>query len=117
MEEKIEKKEQVESKPNQDTDSSNIRKTPYKKSSSKPPKPNYVKKNFFLKKKVCFFCKNKESVIDYKDVSLMKRFISESGKISPRRFTGTCAKHQRKLATEIKKARQMALIHFTDKHK
>ncbi len=74
------------------------------------------RRNFFFKKRVCFFCKNKDAVIDYKDVGLMKRFISESGKISPRRFTGTCAKHQRKLATEIKKARQMALIPYTDRH-
>lgn len=76
-----------------------------------------AKKNFFFKKRVCFFCKNKEAVIDYKDVGLMKRFVAESGKISPRRFTGTCAKHQRKLAVEIKKARQMALLPYTDKHK
>jgi small subunit ribosomal protein S18 len=75
------------------------------------------KKNFLFKKRVCFFCKNKDSVIDYKDVGLMRRFVAESGKISPRRFTGTCAKHQKKLTVEIKKARQMALLHFTDKHK
>ncbi|MDO9578033.1 MAG: 30S ribosomal protein S18 [Candidatus Cloacimonadales bacterium] len=70
-----------------------------------------------FKKRVCFFCKNKEAVLDYKDAGLMKRFISENGKISPRRFTGTCTKHQKKLTVEIKKARQMALLHFTDKHK
>lgn len=75
------------------------------------------KKNFIFKKRVCFFCKNKESLIDYKDAGLMKRFVTESGKISPRRFTGTCAKHQKKLTVEIKKARQMALLHYTDKHK
>ncbi|HPR16893.1 MAG TPA: 30S ribosomal protein S18 [Candidatus Cloacimonadota bacterium] len=75
------------------------------------------KKNTFFKKRVCFFCKNKEAEIDYKDVGLLKRFISESGKISPRRFTGTCAKHQKRLTVEIKKARQMALLPFTDKHK
>ncbi|MCF7918919.1 MAG: 30S ribosomal protein S18 [Candidatus Cloacimonetes bacterium] len=73
------------------------------------------KRKFFMKKKICFFCKNKESVLDYKDVNLMKRFIAESGKIVPRRFSGTCAKHQRKLSTEIKKARQMALIPYTDR--
>lgn len=76
----------------------------------------YNKNRFFFKKKVCFFCKNKEVVLDYKDVELMRRFIAESGKISPRRFTGTCAKHQRQLSTEIKKARQMALIPFTERH-
>ena len=72
---------------------------------------------FLFKKKVCFFCKNKDAVIDYKDVGLLKRFFSESGKITPRRFTGACTKHQRKIAVEIKKARQMALIQYTDKHK
>lgn len=75
------------------------------------------KKNFIFKKRVCFFCKNKDAQIDYKDAGLMKRFVSENGKISPRRFTGTCAKHQKKLTVEIKKARQMALLHFTDMHK
>jgi small subunit ribosomal protein S18 len=72
---------------------------------------------FLFKKKVCFFCKNKDAVIDYKDVGLLKRFISESGKITPRRFTGACTKHQRKIAVEIKKARQMGLLQYTDKHK
>ena len=72
---------------------------------------------FLFKKKVCFFCKNKNAVIDYKDVGLLKRFIAESGKITPRRFTGACTKHQRKIAVEIKKARHMALIQYTDKHK
>ena len=72
---------------------------------------------FLFKKKVCFFCKNKDAVIDYKDVGLLKRFVAESGKITPRRFTGACTKHQRKIAVEIKKARHMALIQYTDKHK
>ena len=71
------------------------------------------KRKFFLKKRICFFCKNKEAILDYKEVNLMKRFVAESGKIVPRRFSGTCAKHQRKLSTEIKKARQMALIPYT----
>jgi len=75
------------------------------------------RKNFVFRKRVCFFCKNKDAVVDYKDVGLMKRFVAESGKISPRRFTGTCAKHQKKLSVEIKKSRQMALLIFTDKHK
>lgn len=75
----------------------------------------YKKNKFIFKKKVCFFCKHEDALIDYKDVGLMRRFISDSGKISPRRFTGTCAKHQRKLAVEIKKARQMALISYLEK--
>lgn len=75
----------------------------------------YRKSKFVFRKKVCFFCSHKDIAIDYKDVPLMRRFIAESGKITPRRFTGTCAKHQRKLVSEIKKARIMALIPFTDR--
>lgn len=64
------------------------------------------------RKKVCIFCKNKNQVIDYKDVELLKKFISPNGKISPRRVTGTCAKHQREVAVAIKRARIMALLPF-----
>ena len=64
------------------------------------------------RKKVCIFCKNKNQTIDYKDVDLLKRFISPNGKISPRRVTGTCAKHQREVAVAIKNARVMALLPF-----
>lgn len=64
------------------------------------------------RKKVCIFCKNKNQVIDYKDVELLKKFISPNGKISPRRVTGTCAKHQREVAVAIKRARVMALLPF-----
>ena len=64
------------------------------------------------RKKVCIFCKNKNQVIDYKDVELLKKFVSPNGKISPRRVTGTCAKHQREVAVAIKRARVMALLPF-----
>ena len=60
------------------------------------------------RKKVCFFTKNKIDYIDYKDVELLKRFVSANGKIIPRRVTGTSAKYQRQLAAAIKRARQMA---------
>ncbi len=63
-------------------------------------------------KKVCYFTKNKITYIDYKDVELLKRFISPNGKITPRRVTGTSAKYQRMLATAIKRARQMALLPY-----
>ena len=59
-------------------------------------------------RKVCYFTKNKIEYIDYKDVELLKRFISPNGKITPRRVTGTSAKYQRMLSTAIKRARQMA---------
>ncbi|MGL4382984.1 MAG: 30S ribosomal protein S18 [Bacilli bacterium] len=64
------------------------------------------------RKKVCYFTKNNITHIDYKDVELLKRFISERGKILPRRVTGTCAKSQRSLATAIKRSRQMALLPY-----
>ncbi len=64
------------------------------------------------KKKVCGFCADKLEVIDYKDVNRLKKYITEKGKILPRRQTGTCAKHQRELATAIKRARFMALIPY-----
>lgn len=63
-------------------------------------------------RKVCYFTKNKITYIDYKDVELLKKFISPNGKITPRRVTGTGAKYQRMLATAIKRARQMALLPY-----
>ena len=65
------------------------------------------------RKKVCYFCANHIDYIDYKDVELLKRYISEKGKIVPRRVTGTCAKHQRTLTVAIKRARIMGLLPFT----
>ena len=63
------------------------------------------------RKKVCAFC-GKE-VIDYKDTAKLKRYVSESGKILPRRITGTCAKHQRALTVAVKRARHVALMPYT----
>ena len=65
------------------------------------------------KKKVCAFCADKNAVIDYKDPAKLRRFISERAKILPRRMTGTCAMHQRKLTTAIKRARYIALLPYT----
>ena len=65
----------------------------------------------FFKKKVCRFC-NQKLKIDYKDSDTLRRFITERGKILPRRMTGTCAKHQRALALSIKRARSIALLPF-----
>ena len=64
------------------------------------------------RKKVCYFTKNHIKYIDYKDVDLLKKYISPSGKITPKRITGTSAKYQRRLATDIKRARYMALLPF-----
>ncbi|HRY83456.1 MAG TPA: 30S ribosomal protein S18 [Candidatus Cloacimonadota bacterium] len=70
------------------------------------------RKKRFMRKKYCKFCANTELVIDYKNLEIMKQYISDVGKIEPARLTGTCAKHQRKLTNEIKRARQMALIPY-----
>ena len=69
-------------------------------------------KKRFQKKKVCRFCVDKID-IDYKDAKLLRQFITERGKIMPRRLTGTCAKHQRNLAAAVKTARIIALVPFT----
>ena len=64
------------------------------------------------RKKVCAFCQEKIAAIDYKDVNRLKKFVTEGGKIVPRRMSGTCAAHQRLLATAIKRARIAALLPF-----
>ena len=68
-----------------------------------------------FKKKVCRFCHDKSYVIDYKRSDILENFITDRGKILPRRITGTCAKHQRHVAKEIKKARIIALLPFVEK--
>ena len=68
---------------------------------------------FKRRKKVDFIAANKIENVDYKDTELLKRFISERGKILPRRISGNCAKHQRQMTTAIKRARNVALLPFT----
>ena len=65
------------------------------------------------RRKVCGFCVDKLDQIDYKDIKRLSRYVSERGKILPRRITGTCAKHQRKLTTAIKRARHIALLPYS----
>lgn len=65
------------------------------------------------RKKVCVFCGKENNEIDYKDVNKLKRYVSERGKILPRRITGNCAKHQRALTVAIKRARHIALMPYT----
>ncbi len=72
----------------------------------------YYKKKRPFKKRHCRFCGNKNLEIDYKNYDTLRKLTAESGKIEPRRLTGNCAKHQRKVALEIKKARQMALLPY-----
>lgn len=64
------------------------------------------------KRKVCYFCQNKLDTVDFTNTDLLKKYISERGKILPRRATGDCAEHQRMVAVAIKRARHMALLPF-----
>ena len=65
------------------------------------------------RKKVCVFCGKENAGIDYKDVNKLKRYVSERGKILPRRITGNCAKHQRALTVAVKRARHVALMPYS----
>ena len=76
---------------------------------NKPVRKNFKKSS---RKKVCVFCQEKVEAIDYKDVARLRKFITEGGKIVPRRMSGTCAKHQRELSKAIKRARVAALLTF-----
>lgn len=73
---------------------------------------DYVRKP---RRKYCAFCKDKVDFIDYKDTNLLRRFMSDRGKIRPRRVTGTCAQHQRDLSVAIKRAREVALMPYTQR--
>jgi small subunit ribosomal protein S18 len=70
-------------------------------------------RRYVARPKICQFCADKNSLIDYKQVDMLRRFVTEDGKIRPRRQTGTCARHQRELARAIKRARHLALLPYT----
>ena len=74
------------------------------------------RKKFTPRKKFCRFCADKDLPLDYKRPDILRDFVTERGKIIARRITGTCAKHQRSLTNEIKRARQMALLFYTTVH-
>ena len=76
----------------------------------------WVKPRYVPKRKVCSFCKDKIKVIDYKDPMKLRPYISDRGKIAPRRKSGVCAKHQRLLAAAIKRARFLALLPYVAAH-
>jgi len=71
---------------------------------------------FFRRKKVCKFCTEKIDAVPYRDVRLLQGFVAERGKIVPRRLTGVCTKHQRRLTRAIKQARNIALLPFATRH-
>ncbi len=74
------------------------------------------RKGMFQRRKVCRFCADKALTISYKDVKTLRLFITETGKMTPRRISGTCAKHQRPLALQIKRARQLAMLPYAPSH-
>ena len=79
-------------------------------------RPYQGRGRYTRRRKVCAFCLEKDRAIDYKDIGTLRRFVTDRGKIRSRRKTGTCAKHQRKLAIAIKRARHLALLPFTAEH-
>jgi small subunit ribosomal protein S18 len=79
-------------------------------------RPEGGKPRYTARRKVCAFCVDKVDHVDYKDVGRLRRFLSDRGKIEPRRKTGTCAKHQRRLTIALKRARHVAFLPFTGEH-
>lgn len=78
------------------------------------PRDKRARKRVFFRKKVCRFCADSSLEINYKDVRTLRYFITERGKIIPRRISGNCAKHQRKITMAIKRARHLALMPYTN---
>ncbi|NLN14751.1 MAG: 30S ribosomal protein S18 [Tissierellia bacterium] len=72
-----------------------------------------MQRRFKPRKRVCSFCAEKVERIDYKDINVLKKYITDRGKILPRRISGNCAKHQRQVTLAIKRARQVALLPYT----
>ena len=93
-------------------DSSRRSASPGGRGATDKDKKDGQRRTLFRRRKVCKFCADKIDDINYKDVKLLGPFVPERGKILPRRISGTCAMHQRKLQTAIKRARQLALIPY-----
>ena len=72
-----------------------------------------MQRRFRPRKRICTFCANKNEKIDYKDTNLLKKYVTDRGKILPRRVSGNCSKHQRELTTAIKRSRQVALLPYS----
>lgn len=83
---------------------------------TKPRTARWGRTRYVPHRKVCSFCADKTAVIDYKDAEKLRLYISDRGKIGPRRRTGTCARHQRILAVAIKRARHLALLPYVSAH-
>lgn len=81
--------------------------------SQQPPKRKREFRRYVARRKICSFCADKIDVVDYKDIGRLRRYLSDRGRIEPRRKTGTCAKHQRMLSVALKRARHLALLPYT----
>ena len=77
-----------------------------------PVMPRRKRKHFYVRRKVCRFCVDSKLVIDYKDPNILRQFVTERGKIIPRRISGNCARHQRRVTRAIKQARLLALMPY-----
>ena len=77
-----------------------------------PVMPRRKRKQFYVRRKVCRFCVDSKLVIDYKDPNILRQFVTERGKIIPRRISGNCARHQRRVTRAIKQARLLALMPY-----
>ncbi len=80
------------------------------------PRPARSSGQYRSRRKVCAFCVERVREIDYKDAARLRKYLSDRGKIEPRRKTGTCAKHQRRLSVALKRARHLALLPYTAEH-
>jgi small subunit ribosomal protein S18 len=87
------------------------------KTKKRPPRKEKEEKAWQKKqkRKVCIFCKDRIEYVDYKDVTILRKFVSERGKIRARRVTGNCAQHQRDVAVAVKNAREMALLPYSSR--
>ena len=83
---------------------------------AKTTRPRRPRGKYIPKRRVCSFCQDKVENIDYKDATILRPYISDRGKIAPRRKSGACAKHQRRLAIAIKRARHLALLPYVSAH-
>ena len=94
------------------TEQTQVQAEPFKEAVAQEDKAPVRRQKRMSKKKVCMFCADRAKVIDYKDVATLKRFVTEKGKIVPRRQTGTCAMHQREVTKAVKRARNVALLPY-----
>ena len=114
-EEKSEEKEEKKDTGGQQTGFNRGRYGPNRNRAPGSPGTDFRQRRSYFRKKVCKLCMKKVKTVDYKEVELLRKFITDRGKILPRRITGTCAKHQRVLSSAIMRARMMALLPFVSK--